>query len=189
MLATASLLLQAVGFFVRQPVDLSRFLAWHDMGWKVLANVSPFALMGVTLVLLVNAVIARVRPPAAANRGTAHVTPPPRLPSKQWESRGLFKYDGVLWDVLVPRSIAEGVRLMQQMGGPASPIEPNYFMAVVPPHCPECETELTQSIGMLGKYVWACGRCRFRVRRKDDFQRAAEQASRVFRSTYKEKLG
>lgn len=93
------------------------------------------------------------------------------VPPWGWKDVAKLTYAGVIWVVQAPKP--SGLELDPPK------ITASDLELETPPRCPKCETEIEQSPGFLGGYVWRCAMCGFRKRNKDSYYRESERAIKI----------
>ena len=62
---------------------------------------------------------------------------------------------------------------------------PQQIFAKPTPHCPKCETELTEKETFFWRYEWSCCNCNFKTKSKNNFDYISKEAEKIYRSEYK----
>ena len=56
---------------------------------------------------------------------------------------------------------------------------PSSIDVETPPRCPKCETEIEQSRGFWGGYIWKCVRCDFQKRNRDSYYKEKKRVKKI----------
>lgn len=98
------------------------------------------------------------------------------VPHGGWRNIGKLKYADVVWIVRAPTPPWYELD--------PKPITPHDLDIDTPPRCPKCETEIEQTQGFWGGYIWKCVKCGFKKRNPKSYYREEERAKKIARRDF-----
>jgi len=104
------------------------------------------------------------------------------IPTFGYVTVGKLDHAGVRWLIRVPAQAP-------WQGFNEESVRPSEFDIGLPPHCPECDTELEESETFFGGYRWSCIRCSFKTKNKINYYREAIRAEKVAKAQWKDEYG
>ncbi|ETA68028.1 hypothetical protein MettiDRAFT_1475 [Methanolobus tindarius DSM 2278] len=92
------------------------------------------------------------------------------FPIDGYETIFQIQYNGVLWDIRVPKGIDSFLVSSKTV---------DRIDVKLPPKCPLCKTELEQTRSFIKGYKWKCVSCGFTKRNNDIWHKEAERAKKI----------
>lgn len=104
-------------------------------------------------------------------------------PRDQWEELGYVEYFKVHWKVRKPSINYYSRSLFKEDTTQLDKIDVEIL-----PYCPSCTTVLEEKHAFLGKYIWKCVGCDFKIRSKKRFNDAAEIVEKRVKGELRKKI-